>query len=62
MAGRQAFIAPMVSTPIKLTLSSLAGIGLYVAFVGLTSSGLNVIGGNYDTIVGLAGCKEDCQS
>ncbi|KAG8862272.1 hypothetical protein FRB96_001851 [Tulasnella sp. 330] len=43
--------------PRSLTLATGAGIGLFVAFIGLSpSSGLGVIGGDYTNLVGLGGC------
>ncbi|KAG9014279.1 hypothetical protein FRB94_013589 [Tulasnella sp. JGI-2019a] len=43
--------------PRSLTLATGAGIGLFVAFIGLQpSSGLGVIGGDYTNLVGLGGC------
>lgn len=42
--------------PQSLVLAVGAGIGLYIAFIGLTSSGLNVIGGDITNLVGLGGC------
>ncbi|WFD00153.1 hypothetical protein MYAM1_002899 [Malassezia yamatoensis] len=42
--------------PNSLKLSTGAGIGLYLAFIGLGSGGLNVIGPGLNNIVSLAGC------
>ncbi|KAG2340458.1 hypothetical protein BDR05DRAFT_966718 [Suillus weaverae] len=44
--------------PQSLVLAVGAGIGLYIAFIGLTSGGLNVIGGDTTNFVGLGGCLE----
>ena len=44
--------------PASLKLSAGAGIGLYLAFVGLGPQGLNVIGLDFDNIIGLAGCPD----
>lgn len=44
--------------PQSLVLAVGAGIGLYIAFIGLTSGGLNVIGGDPTNFVGLGGCLE----
>ncbi|KIK95712.1 hypothetical protein PAXRUDRAFT_140080 [Paxillus rubicundulus Ve08.2h10] len=43
--------------PQSLVLAVGAGIGLYIAFIGLTSGGLNVIGGDTTNLVGLGGCN-----
>ncbi|THH26333.1 hypothetical protein EUX98_g7854 [Antrodiella citrinella] len=45
--------------PQSLVLSVGAGIGLFIAFIGLSSGGLNVIGGDTTNLVGLGGCKPD---
>lgn len=42
--------------PNSLKLSTGAGIGLYLAFIGLGPNGLDVIGLDYDNLVGFAGC------
>jgi len=42
--------------PQSLVLAVGAGIGLFIAFIGLSSGGLGVIGGNTTTFVGLGGC------
>ncbi|WFD44346.1 hypothetical protein MPSI1_003014 [Malassezia psittaci] len=42
--------------PNSLKLSTGAGIGLYLAFIGLGPGGLNVIGPDLTNIVGFAGC------
>ena len=42
--------------PHSLKLSTGAGIGFYLAFIGLGPNGLNVIGGDASDLVGLAGC------
>ncbi|KAI9463885.1 permease family-domain-containing protein [Boletus coccyginus] len=43
--------------PQSLVLAVGAGIGIYIAFIGLTSGGLNVIGGSMTELVGLGGCE-----
>ncbi|KAG8902829.1 hypothetical protein FRB99_004070, partial [Tulasnella sp. 403] len=44
--------------PRSLTLATGAGIGLFIAFIGLQpAGGLGVIGGDYSNLVGLGGCK-----
>lgn len=50
--------------PQSLIMSVGAGIGLFIAFIGLSPSGLGVIGGDTTNLVGLGGCpaqyfKED---
>ncbi|KAG7442233.1 uncharacterized protein BT62DRAFT_936350 [Guyanagaster necrorhizus] len=45
--------------PQSLVLAVGAGIGLYIAFIGLSSSGLFVIGGDTTDYVGLGGCKSE---
>ncbi|KAG9312542.1 permease family-domain-containing protein [Chiua virens] len=45
--------------PQSLVLAVGAGIGIYIAFIGLTSSGLNVIGGNTTNLIGLGGCNSN---
>jgi len=45
--------------PQSLVLSVGAGIGLFIAFIGLSSGGLGVVGGNTSTLVGLGGCTPD---
>jgi xanthine/uracil/vitamin C permease (AzgA family) len=48
--------------PRSLTLATGAGIGLFIAFIGvLPAGGIGVIGGDYSNIVGLGGCKDQCQ-
>ncbi|KZP24240.1 hypothetical protein FIBSPDRAFT_822380 [Athelia psychrophila] len=42
--------------PQSLVLAVGAGIGLFIAFIGLGSGGLSVIGGNTTDLVGLGGC------
>ncbi|KAI0357089.1 hypothetical protein OH77DRAFT_127555 [Trametes cingulata] len=42
--------------PRSLVMAVGAGIGIFVAFVGLTSGGLGVIGGDTTNFVGLGGC------
>lgn len=45
--------------PRSLTLATGAGIGLFIAFIGvLPAGGIGVIGGDYSNIVGLGGCKD----
>ncbi|EJD38349.1 xanthine/uracil permease [Auricularia subglabra TFB-10046 SS5] len=45
--------------PQSLVAAVAAGIGLFIAFIGLQSSGLNVIGGDTATLLGLGGCKPE---
>ncbi|KAL0948233.1 hypothetical protein HGRIS_010833 [Hohenbuehelia grisea] len=45
--------------PQSLVLSVGAGIGLFIAFIGLSPNGLSVIGGNKVNLVGLGGCNPD---
>ncbi|KAJ8091827.1 hypothetical protein PM082_021063 [Marasmius tenuissimus] len=45
--------------PQSLVLAVGAGIGLFIAFIGLSSSGLGVIGGDTTNLVGLGGCKAE---
>ncbi|KAK0447385.1 permease family-domain-containing protein [Desarmillaria tabescens] len=45
--------------PQSLVLAVGAGIGLFIAFIGLSSSGLFVIGGDTTNLVGLGGCKSE---
>ncbi|CAO1637120.1 unnamed protein product [Sympodiomycopsis kandeliae] len=47
--------------PRSLALATGAGIGAYLAFVGLSSAGLSVVGGNYSNLVGLGGCLPEHQ-
>ncbi|KAH9849108.1 permease family-domain-containing protein [Lenzites betulinus] len=44
------------SMPQSLVMAVGAGIGLFIAFVGLSSGGLSVIGGDTTNFVGLGGC------
>ncbi|PBK98553.1 xanthine/uracil permease [Armillaria gallica] len=45
--------------PQSLVLAVGAGIGLFIAFIGLGASGLFVIGGDTTNFVGLGGCKPE---
>ncbi|KAI9433213.1 permease family-domain-containing protein [Lactarius indigo] len=45
--------------PQSLVLAVGAGIGLFIAFIGLSTSGLGVVGGNTVNFVGLGGCTPD---
>jgi len=45
--------------PQSLVLAVGAGIGLFIAFVGLSSGGLFVVGGDTTNLVGLGGCPAD---
>ncbi|KAK0473583.1 permease family-domain-containing protein [Armillaria novae-zelandiae] len=45
--------------PQSLVLAVGAGIGLFIAFIGLGASGLFVIGGDTTNFVGLGGCKAE---
>ncbi|CCA67173.1 probable Purine Transporter AzgA [Serendipita indica DSM 11827] len=48
--------------PRSLTLATGAGIGLFIAFIGLLpAGGIGVIGGDYANMVGLGGCKDQYQ-
>ncbi|TIB38427.1 hypothetical protein E3P86_01634 [Wallemia ichthyophaga] len=60
MLGVRAWLARLV--PRSVALAAGAGIGFYVAFVGLSGSGLNVIGKDPSNIVGLAGCPDGSSS
>ncbi|KAJ1040342.1 hypothetical protein NDA11_007061 [Ustilago hordei] len=42
--------------PHSIKLSTGAGIGIFLAFIGLGPNGLGVIGGNASDLIGLAGC------
>ncbi|KAF8622034.1 hypothetical protein AX15_007320 [Amanita polypyramis BW_CC] len=42
--------------PQSLVLAVGAGIGLFIAFIGLSSNGLGVVGGSTSTFVALGGC------
>ncbi|EKM76263.1 hypothetical protein AGABI1DRAFT_115837 [Agaricus bisporus var. burnettii JB137-S8] len=45
--------------PQSLVLAVGAGIGFFIAFIGLSRSGLGVIGGDTTNLVGLGGCTAD---
>lgn len=45
--------------PQSLVLAVGSGIGLFIAFVGLSSNGLGVVGGSTSTLVTLAGCSPE---
>ncbi|KNZ78937.1 Putative xanthine/uracil permease, partial [Termitomyces sp. J132] len=45
--------------PQSLVLAVGAGIGLFIAFIGLSPSGLGVVGGDTSTLVGLGGCSPE---
>ncbi|KIK05624.1 hypothetical protein K443DRAFT_674923 [Laccaria amethystina LaAM-08-1] len=45
--------------PQSLVLAVGAGIGLFIAFIGLSPNGLGVIGGDTVNLVGLGGCKPE---
>ncbi|UZJ54601.1 hypothetical protein CBS101457_003921 [Exobasidium rhododendri] len=47
--------------PRSLTLATGAGIGMYLAFIGIGPNGLNVVGGNAADLVGLGGCLAQYQ-
>jgi xanthine/uracil/vitamin C permease (AzgA family) len=47
--------------PRSLTLATGAGIGLFIALIGLGSAGLGVVGGDYTNLVGLGGCTAECE-
>lgn len=59
LCGLRQWIARLL--PHSLKLATGAGIGLYLAFIGLGPSGLSVIGGNTSDLVGLGGCKPEYQ-
>ncbi|KAG7085667.1 hypothetical protein E1B28_003212 [Marasmius oreades] len=44
--------------PPSLVLAVGGGIGLFIAFIGLSPNGLNVIGGDTTNFVGLGGCND----
>lgn len=47
------------NTPKSLSLATGAGIGIFIAFIGLQpAGGLGVIGGDYNNLVGLGGCPK----
>ncbi|KAL4244170.1 nucleobase:cation symporter-2 (NCS2) family protein [Abortiporus biennis] len=45
--------------PQSLVLAVGGGIGLFIAFIGLSSGGLFVVGGDTTNLVGLGGCKSE---
>ncbi|KZV60374.1 hypothetical protein PENSPDRAFT_659606 [Peniophora sp. CONT] len=45
--------------PQSLVMAVGAGIGIFIAFIGLSSGGLFVIGGDVTNLVGLGGCTAD---
>ncbi|KAF7973797.1 hypothetical protein HWV62_14158 [Athelia sp. TMB] len=45
--------------PLSLVLAVGAGIGVFIAFIGLGSGGLGVIGGDTTNLVGLGGCTAE---
>ncbi|KAF8309293.1 xanthine/uracil permease, partial [Clavulina sp. PMI_390] len=45
--------------PRSLTLAVGAGIGLFIALIGLSPNGIGVVGGDYSNIVGLGGCPSE---
>lgn len=45
--------------PHSIKLSTGAGIGIFLAFIGLGPNGLGVIGGNAADLIGLAGCPAE---
>ncbi|KAH8109093.1 permease family-domain-containing protein [Phellopilus nigrolimitatus] len=45
--------------PHSLVMAVGAGIGLYIAFIGLSSGGLFVVGGDTTNLVGLGGCNAE---
>lgn len=47
--------------PRSLTLATGAGIGMYLAFIGLGPNGLSVVGANAADLVGLGGCPAQFQ-
>lgn len=57
LLGIRQWLARLI--PQSLVSAVGAGIGLFIAFVGLQSGGLNVIGGDTATLVGLGGCRPE---
>ncbi|KAH7102477.1 xanthine/uracil permease [Auriculariales sp. MPI-PUGE-AT-0066] len=57
LLGLRQWLARII--PQSLVAGTAAGIGMFIAFIGLQSGGLNVIGGNTATLVGLGGCPAD---
>lgn len=47
--------------PRSLALATGAGIGAYLAIIGLGPAGISVIGGNYSNLIGLGGCPAEYQ-
>ncbi|TFY51628.1 hypothetical protein EVG20_g10914, partial [Dentipellis fragilis] len=45
--------------PQSLVMAVGTGIGLYIAFIGLSSGGLGVVGGDTVNLVGIGGCTAD---
>lgn len=45
--------------PRSITLATGAGIGMYLALIGLGPNGLSVVGGNYSDLLGLGGCPDE---
>ncbi|TFY76336.1 hypothetical protein EWM64_g7677 [Hericium alpestre] len=45
--------------PQSLVMAVGTGIGLYIAFIGLSPSGLGVVGGDTTNFVGIGGCKPE---
>ena len=55
--GFQRWLA--LNTPKSLALATGAGIGIFIAFIGLQpSGGLGMLGGDYSNLVGLGGCPD----
>ena len=58
LLGIRQWLARMIPQSIKIAIG--AGIGIFLAFIGLQSSaGIGLVGGNKDTIVALTGCIQD---
>ncbi|TIB75579.1 hypothetical protein E3Q23_02336 [Wallemia mellicola] len=60
MLGVRAWLARLV--PRSIALAAGAGIGFYIAFIGLSPSGLNVLGPDSSNIIGLSGCPDGQKS
>ena len=54
--GIRGWLARLI--PRSVALAAGAGIGLYIAFIGLSGSGLGIIGSDSSNVVGLNGCKD----
>lgn len=45
--------------PRSLALATGAGIGAYLAIIGISSAGIGVVGGDYSNLLGLGGCPDE---